>query len=98
MNLPIFTSKDFDIICKALSWYADEQNSFPANLLFHRIMAGGKIELSLSDALVVQEALKYLDKRLPEIFSAKEYNSKKVQATRSCIHSALKTLGGLSHI
>ena len=98
MNMPVFTSKDFDIICKALSWYADEQNSFPANLLFHRLIAGGKIELSLSDALVAQEALKYLDKRLPEVFSAKEYNSKKVQATRTCIHSALKALGVPSHI
>ena len=98
MNLPVFTPKELDVIYKALLWYADEQNSFPANLLYHRLIAGGNVEITLADAMVFKEALQYLDKRLPEIFSAKEYTSKNVQATRSFIHSALKALGVLSHI
>ena len=98
MNLPVFTPKEIDVIYKALIWYSDEQNSFPANLLYHRLIAGGNVDISLSDALVIKEALQYLDKRLPEVFSAKEYNSKKVQATRFCVHSALKVLGVPSDI
>lgn len=98
MNLPAFTSKELDVIRKALLWFVEEQNSLPANLLCHRLAAGGNVEISLADALVIKEALLYLDKRLPEVFSAKEYNSKKVQATRLTVQSALKALGDLSHI
>lgn len=93
MNMPVFTPKEIDVICKALAWYADEQNSFPANLLLQRFMSSNNVALSAVDAFIVKESLQYLDKRLLEIFSNKRRDAKLVQTTQSCIRAALKTLG-----